>query len=114
MANTAVNTMRQGGADEGTGARNPDARRDKRLNLRTSAQQSALIQQAAAAAHKTVSEFVLDSATERAEDVLADRRYFAIGDVAWQAFRVELDKPAELKPRLRALVHEATPFEPRA
>ncbi|GAA4807876.1 DUF1778 domain-containing protein [Tomitella cavernea] len=91
-----------------------EGKRDRRLSLRTTARQSALIQQAAASAHKTVSEFVLDSATDRAEDVLAGRRHFAIGDIAWQAFHVELDRPAVLKPRLRALLHEDPPFEPQA
>lgn len=85
--------------------------RDSRLNIRTSAKQDTLIRQAANAVDKSVSEFVLESATANAEHVLADRRYFAISDEAWHAFEAALDRPAVFKPRLAALLAEESPFE---
>ena len=87
--------------------------RDSRLNIRTSAKQDSLIRQAAQAVDKSVSEFVLDSATATAEHVLADRRYFAVSDDAWQAFEAALERPAVFKPRLNELLNEESPFEPR-
>jgi uncharacterized protein (DUF1778 family) len=86
--------------------------RDSRLNIRTSAKQDNLIRQAAQAVDKSVSEFVLDSATATAEHVLADRRYFAVSDAAWQAFEAALERPAVFKPRLHDLLNEDSPFEP--
>lgn len=85
--------------------------RDSRLNIRTSAKQGNLIRQAAQAVHKSVSEFVLDSATATAEHVLADRRYFAVSDDAWQAFEAALERPAVFRPRLHELLNEGSPFE---
>lgn len=85
--------------------------RDSRLNIRTSAKQDALIRQAANALDKSVSEFVLDSATTNAEHVLADRRYFAVTDEAWQAFEAALERPEVFKPRLSELLNEDSVFE---
>ena len=45
--------------------------RDSRLNIRTSTQQQQIIRSAAAALDKSVTEFVLESATTNAERVLA-------------------------------------------
>ncbi|NED99295.1 type II toxin-antitoxin system TacA family antitoxin [Phytoactinopolyspora halotolerans] len=87
--------------------------RDSRLNIRTSAKQDKLIRQAAQAVDKSMSEFVLDSATATAEHVLADRRYFAVSDDAWQAFEAALERPAVFKPRLQELLNEDSPFEPQ-
>ena len=87
--------------------------RDSRLNIRTSAKQDTLIRHAAQAVDKSVSEFVLDSATATAEHVLADRRYFAVSDEAWHAFEAALGRPAVFKPRLHDLLAEDSPFEPR-
>lgn len=89
------------------------ATRDSRLNIRTSAKQDTLIRTAAEAQNKSVSEFMLDSATAAAEDVLADRRFFAITEESWQAFEAALDRPAVFKPSLAELLHEDSPFEPR-
>lgn len=83
------------------------APREARLNLRASAQQGALIRQAAVASDKSVTEFILESATSAAEHVLADRRRFELDDANWRAFQTALERPAMLKPRLRALLSES-------
>lgn len=72
-----------------------------------------MIRRAANAVGKSVSEFVLESATANAEQVLADRHYFAVSDQAWQAFEVALEQPPVFKPRLHALLAEESPFESR-
>lgn len=84
--------------------------RDQRLNLRASANQALLIRKAAAAQDKSMTDFVLDSATTRAEQVLADRRWFLLDEEAWQEFEALLDAPVEDAPRLRALLTAPTVF----
>jgi uncharacterized protein (DUF1778 family) len=90
----------------------PDTRsaRTDRINLRANAQQATLIRRAADARGKSVTEFVLDSATVRAEQVLADRRWFELDDAAWHAFEAALDRPVVFKPRLSESLNEADPF----
>lgn len=85
--------------------------RDARLNLRTSAQQQTLIRQAAAALDKSVTDFVLESATANAERVLADRRWFVLSEENWAAFEELLDAPVARTPKLAALLSEPTVFD---
>lgn len=78
--------------------------REARLNLRTTAKQDTLIRLAAQATSKTVTDFVLDSASTAAEQILADRRWFLLDDAAWEAFEDSLERPAVVKPKLRELL----------
>ncbi len=87
------------------------SQRDARLNLRTSSQQQQLIRNAAAALDKSVTDFVLESATTNAERVLADRRWFLLSDEAWDDFRELLDAPVARTPKLDALLTEPTVFD---
>lgn len=83
--------------------------RDERLNLRASAAQMDLLRNAAKAAHKTITQFVLDSASAAAEQTLADRRWFVLDDQQWAEFEAALDRPAVVKPRLAALMTAPQP-----
>ncbi len=85
--------------------------RGARLSLRASAQQQQLIRNAAAALDKSVTEFVLDSATANAEKVLADRRWFSLDEEAWTEFQALLDAPVSSMPKLKALLTEPTVFD---
>jgi uncharacterized protein (DUF1778 family) len=85
--------------------------RETRLNLRTSSRQDALIRRAASALDKSVTEFVLESASVAAEQVLADRRWFTLDAAAWDAFEAALERPVVFKPRLSALMNEPDFFE---
>jgi uncharacterized protein (DUF1778 family) len=85
--------------------------RDTRLHLRASAREDALIRLAAQSVDKTVTEFVLDSASQAAEQVLADRRWFLLDEESWAAFEAALDRPAVFKPRLAELLNEQDYFE---
>jgi uncharacterized protein (DUF1778 family) len=80
--------------------------RETRLNLRATARQNALIRLAAQTSSKTVSEFILDSASNAAEQVLADRRWFMLDESSWVAFQDLLERPAVIKPRLAELLSE--------
>ncbi len=87
------------------------SQRDARLNLRTSSQQQQLIRNAAAALDKSVTDFVLESATTNAERVLADRRWFLLSDEAWDDFQELLDAPVDRTPKLDVLLTEPTVFD---
>lgn len=86
------------------------ATRDARLNLRATMSQASLIRRAAEASHKSMTDFVLDSATSAAERVLADRRWFSLTEQRWDEFQSSLDRPAVYKPRLAALLESEDPF----
>jgi uncharacterized protein (DUF1778 family) len=64
------------------------------------------LQAAASAAHRSVSDFVMESALSRAEEALADRRIFGLDADKWAAFQAALDAPARSLPRLQALLDE--------
>jgi uncharacterized protein (DUF1778 family) len=80
------------------------------MNVRSSPEQDRLIRRAAAATHRSVSEFVLESATDRAARVLADRRWFDLDGEAFGRFRAMLDRPTVFKPRLAASLAADDPF----
>jgi uncharacterized protein (DUF1778 family) len=69
------------------------------------------LQNAAEASHKTLSDFVLESALSRADSVLADRRIFPLDDARWNAFLAALDAPAKPRPRLQRLLSEPGVFD---
>ena len=85
------------------------ASKTARRHLRVAPDDDALIQQGAAAAGETVSEFLVASARTRAEMLLADRREFVLDDDAWAAFNAALDRPAEARPRVVELLGRPRP-----
>ena len=87
---------------------NLKAAKSERLSLRANAWQRTLLKEASQIEGTTVSDFVLRSATRAAEDVLADRRVFALPDDRWEAFVEVLDRPARELPRLRKLLENPT------
>lgn len=85
--------------------------RTTKLDLRLSPEAKQTLAAAARAAHRSVSEFVLASALERAEQTLLERRRFELDATRWAAFQAALDAPPRELSRLRRLFAEATPFE---
>lgn len=80
--------------------------RTEKLDLRLTRTAKRTLQSAAEASHKTLSDFVLESALSRADSVLADRRIFRLDDTRWDAFMAALDAPAKPRPRLQRLLNE--------
>lgn len=76
----------------------------QRVDLRISPAAKAMIQAAAQAQDKTVSEFLLDSGLTSAAETLADRRLFILDDTQWSAFQAALDAPPRERPRLARLM----------
>lgn len=82
-------------------ARTP-ARRH-RLEVRVTAEQDAAIRQAAELEDTTVSAFVLETVTAKANRVLRRHRDLILSNEAFDRFIAELDGPAEPVPELVAL-----------
>ena len=87
--------------------------RSEKLDLRLTHQAKRALQAAPAASHRSVSEFVLESALARADEALADRRNFPMNTAQWKAFLAALDAPPRPLPRLKRLLKEPGFFDSR-
>lgn len=85
--------------------------RNEKLDLRLTPSAKRVLQTAALAAHRSVSEFVLENALARAEETLPDRRRFGLTAGQWKAFRKALDAPTHPAPRLAKLLKEPSVFD---
>ena len=82
-----------------------------RIQVRASKREVTTISRAAATAGLSVSAFILESASERAQRTLADQRHFELNPKQWQAFTNILDRPVRTLPRLQKLLHERSILE---
>jgi uncharacterized protein (DUF1778 family) len=80
--------------------------RSERIDIRTTPAVKRLLQQAAAASHKHVSEFLLEQGIAAAAGTLADRRLFLVDGARWQEFLDALERPAKDRPGLKRLLTE--------
>ena len=85
--------------------------RSAKLDLRLSLQAKEKLQAAARVAHRSMSEFVLESALVRADETLASRTRFGLDADRWQAFLTALDAPPRELPRLARLFQEPGVFD---
>jgi uncharacterized protein (DUF1778 family) len=85
-------------------ARSPRVRSEANIHIRAPVQVKHLIDTAATAVGKTLSEFVLDSARQRAIDILLDQRLFVLDPEKYDAFIGALDNPPLAGAKLKALM----------
>jgi uncharacterized protein (DUF1778 family) len=85
--------------------------RNEKLDLRLTPSAKRTLQVAAAAAHRSVSEFVLESALARAEETLPDRQRFGLSAEQWEAFQAALSAPPRPAQRLAKLLKKPSVFE---
>lgn len=79
-------------------------RKEERLQIRVDPVAKRRLEQAASAAHLSVSSFVVQAAEQRADEVLADRSVIRLSPEAAAAFVEALERPAIVNERLsRAL-----------
>lgn len=86
-------------------------KRDGVINVRVSGATRELIDSAAAASGKSRTEFMLESARQRAMEVLLDQQLFTLDEPAYAAFLAVLDSPPEPARKLRELFAEKSPWE---
>ncbi|HEX3491594.1 MAG TPA: DUF1778 domain-containing protein [Streptosporangiaceae bacterium] len=85
-------------------------RRNRRLELRATADERDLIDRAAAATATGLTEFVVGSAVQAALRVLADRDRFELNEQALEEWEAVNARPARDVPGLRRLMERPTPF----
>ena len=85
--------------------------RTEKLDLRLTPEAKRRLFAAAEASHRSVSDFVLQSALERAEEALADRWVFHLDAKRWAAFQAALDAPPKVIPQLKRLLERKAPWE---
>lgn len=77
--------------------------RSRRIDVRVTDEQDAVIREAAAAAGQTVTAFLLSAAEDRARTVLDERRHLMMSDRAFVAFAAALDSLAQEVPAMSDL-----------
>jgi uncharacterized protein (DUF1778 family) len=87
------------------------ATRSEKLDLRLTKNAKRALQAAAVASHRSLSEFVLESALARADEALADRRAFSLNAAQWKEFLAALDAPPRPLPRMERLLKEPGFFD---
>lgn len=85
--------------------------KSERIDIRTTPRVKRVLQDAAAAKNKTVTEFMLDVALTEAAELHANQRLFVLDGQQWDAFMAALDAPAKPRPRLEALLREPGVFD---
>lgn len=85
--------------------------RSSKLDLRLTPAAKRRLQDAAKRAQRSLSEFVLESALERAAEILPDRQRFGLDAKQWAAFQAALAAPPRSLPRLERLLAEPSVFE---
>jgi uncharacterized protein (DUF1778 family) len=84
--------------------------RTEKLDLRLSPAAKRALQEAARSQNRSVSEFVLESALARAEEMLPPTR-IVLNAEQWDAFVAMLDAPPRDLPKLRELMQQPSVFE---
>jgi uncharacterized protein (DUF1778 family) len=83
--------------------------KDDRLQLRVDAASKRRLEEAASEAHLSVSAFVLQAASQAADELLAQRQSIRLSPAAASAFEEALSRPARVNERLAvALARPAT------
>ena len=86
-------------------------RRSVTINVRATAYVRDMIDQAASILGKSRSEFMLECARSRAEDVLLDQKLFALDDARYDEFIRILEEPAPAGDNLKSLLTRKAPWE---
>jgi uncharacterized protein (DUF1778 family) len=89
----------------------PTRRRSRRLELRTTDEERALLDRAVAVTGTDLTEFVVGQASEAARRVLADRTSFVLEPAALKEWEAINARPARDLPGLRAFLNRPSPFD---
>ncbi len=87
--------------------------RSARLGLRATGAQETILRRAAEVAHKSLTDFILDSACQAAEQTLLDQRLFMVSGQQYQSLMDLLDRPDQDNPGLKDLFSRKAPWDIR-
>ncbi len=85
--------------------------RDVTINIRVQPNQRDLIDRAAQLQGKSRSEFMLESAYQKAQDVLLDRCFFGLDELKFKQFLALLDAAPTPTQKLNALLKTKSPWD---
>lgn len=85
--------------------------RSARLGLRATPEQELVLRRAADVAHKSLTDFILDSACLAAEQTLLDQRLFLVSGGQYQSLMDLLDQPEQPNPGLQDLFSRKAPWD---
>ena len=86
------------------------ATRSARLGLRATLQQETVLRRAAEVSNKSMTDFILDSAYQAAEQTLLDQRLFLVTSSQSQALLSLLDRPEQDNLGLKDLFSRRAPW----
>jgi len=89
----------------------PSSTRSEKLDLRISSEAKRTLQAAAASQSRSLSEFVLESALQRAAETLPDRQRFGLDEAGWRKFMAALEGRPRSLARLKRLLRSRGPFD---
>ncbi len=81
------------------------------INLRALSEQRDLIDRAARVTGKNRSDFMLEAACEKAQNIVLERTFFALDQEAFSRFAAVLDAPVEANPSLDRLLSKRPLWE---
>lgn len=81
------------------------------INIRAKMRQRDLIDRAAERLGRSRSEFMLDAACSKAEDVLLDQVFFSVDTGTFEKFQALLDRPLPATDKLRRLLKTKAPWD---
>ena len=95
-----------------TPAQTPSLRpsRSGRLGLRTTRAQEVVLRRAAGLTRKSLTDFILDSACQAAEQTLLDQRLFMVSDSTYLTLLDLLEDPAQTNAGLKKLFSKSAPW----
>ena len=85
--------------------------RSARLGLRATPEQEKVLRRAAEVSHKSLTDFILDSACLAAEHALLDQRLLLVSGSHYQALLDLLDQPEQHNPGLQDLFSRKAPWD---
>lgn len=85
--------------------------RNVTINIRAKQNQRDLIDHAAEVQGKSRSEFMLESAYQKAQDVLLDRSFFGLDELKFKQFLALLDAPPTCNEQLNTLLTTQAPWD---
>ena len=81
------------------------------INMKADVEVRSLIDYAAKISHRNRTEFVLDAAIKRAEEVILDQQFISVDAERFDRFLAALDHPPASNPRLERLLSRKSPWE---
>lgn len=85
--------------------------RDVKINIRAKQNQRDLIDHAAEVQGKSRSEFMLESAYQKAQEVLLNQSFFGLDELKFKQFVELLDAPPRPNEKLRAVLTTKAPWD---